>query len=177
METALAAQCLAVGIRNWQNYKSPGSPPGTSVQGDSPGKNSGWVAIPSSRGSSWPRDGTHFSYVSCIASGFFTTELPGKPLVRRITRTHFDSQFSRFVYLCFCVSFCVASWWTQFCRLSCSSVHIKNTFPPQSGLFLYRISQFVWAPCWRWGDFVGFYLSGNWFIGELVSCGELPGWN
>ena len=24
-----------------------------------------WVAMPSSRGSSWPRDGTHISYVSC----------------------------------------------------------------------------------------------------------------
>ena len=29
-----------------------------------------WVAIPSSRGSFWPRDGTR---VSCIAGGFFTT--------------------------------------------------------------------------------------------------------
>ena len=25
-----------------------------------------WVAVPSSRGSSWPRDWTHISYVSCI---------------------------------------------------------------------------------------------------------------
>ena len=36
-----------------------------------------WVAISSSRGSSWPRDGT---WVSCIAGRFFTTELPGKPM-------------------------------------------------------------------------------------------------
>ena len=32
------------------------SPPGSSVHGDSPGKNLEWVAMPSSRGSSSPRD-------------------------------------------------------------------------------------------------------------------------
>ena len=31
-----------------------------------------WVAISFSRGSSWPRDQTHISCVSCIASRFFT---------------------------------------------------------------------------------------------------------
>ena len=31
-----------------------------------------WVAISSSRGSSWPRDQTHISYVSCISRWFFT---------------------------------------------------------------------------------------------------------
>ena len=36
-----------------------------------------WVALPSSRGTSWPRDWTR---VSCIAGSFFTAELPGKPL-------------------------------------------------------------------------------------------------
>ena len=90
--------------------------PGSSVHGDSPGKNTGvgchallqgifptqgsnlgllhcrrilyrlryqgsprileWVAYPFSRGSSQPRDQTG---VFCIASRFFTTELPGKP--------------------------------------------------------------------------------------------------
>ena len=42
------------------------SPPGHSVHEDSPGKNS---AMPSSRGSSWPRDWTQ---VSCITGRFFT---------------------------------------------------------------------------------------------------------
>ena len=36
---------------------------------DFPGKNTGLVAISSSRGSSWPRDWTH---ISCIVGGFFT---------------------------------------------------------------------------------------------------------
>ena len=35
--------------------------------------------MPSPRGSSWPRDRTHVSYVSCIAGGFFTVEPQGKP--------------------------------------------------------------------------------------------------
>ena len=38
-----------------------------------------WVVIPSSRGSSWPRDQTCVSCGSCIASRLFTTEPPGKP--------------------------------------------------------------------------------------------------
>ena len=47
------------------------SPPGSSVHGDSPGKNTGvgCHAMLSSRGSSQPRDQTQ---VSRIAGGFFT---------------------------------------------------------------------------------------------------------
>ena len=42
------------------------SPPDTSVHGILHVRIQEWVAMPSSRGSSWPRDQTHFSYVSCI---------------------------------------------------------------------------------------------------------------
>ena len=43
------------------------------------GKNTGLCdATSSSRGSSWSRDRTH---ISCLADGFFTTELPGKPSI------------------------------------------------------------------------------------------------
>ena len=38
-----------------------------------------WVAISSSRGSSWPRNWTRVSCCSCIAGGFYTTEPSGKP--------------------------------------------------------------------------------------------------
>ena len=42
-----------------------------------PGKDTGeWVAVPFSRGSSWPRNRTQ---ISCIAGRFFTAELWGKP--------------------------------------------------------------------------------------------------
>ena len=50
------------------------SPPGSSVHGIF--RQEKWVATSSSRGPSWLRDP---AYVSCIAGGFFTTELPGKP--------------------------------------------------------------------------------------------------
>ena len=45
------------------------SPPVSSVQGDSPGQNTGVGSLPFSRGSSQPRDQTQVSY---IAGGFFT---------------------------------------------------------------------------------------------------------
>ena len=49
------------------------SPPGSSVHGTLQARLLEWVAIPFSRGSSWPRDQTP------IADGFFTAEPPGKP--------------------------------------------------------------------------------------------------
>ena len=55
------------------------SPPGSSVHGILQARILEWVAISSSRGSSWPRDRTHASCSSCIAGRFFTTEAPGKP--------------------------------------------------------------------------------------------------
>ena len=58
-------------------------PPGSSVHGTLQAWISEWVAIPFSRGSSWPRDWTQ---VSCIAGRFFTiwatTEAPWYALYR-----------------------------------------------------------------------------------------------
>ena len=42
------------------------SPPGSSVHGTLQARILEWVAMPSSRGSSWPRDRTHMPYVPCI---------------------------------------------------------------------------------------------------------------
>ena len=54
------------------------SPPGSSVHGDSPGMSTGVGCHALLQGiSSQPRDQTK---VSCIASGFFTNEPPGKPI-------------------------------------------------------------------------------------------------
>ena len=39
-----------------------------------------WVAMPCSRGSSWPRDQTHVSYVSCIGRQILPLAPPGKPI-------------------------------------------------------------------------------------------------
>ena len=51
---------------------------GSSVYGIFPARILEWIAPPPGE-SSWSRDQTHISCVSCIADRFFTTELPGKP--------------------------------------------------------------------------------------------------
>ena len=43
-----------------------GSPPGSPIPGILQARIPEWVAISYSRGSSWPRDGTLISYISCI---------------------------------------------------------------------------------------------------------------
>ena len=48
------------------------SPPGSSVHGIFQARILEWVAISFSRESSWPKDQTHVSCVSCIAGRFFT---------------------------------------------------------------------------------------------------------
>ena len=53
------------------------SPPGSSVHGILQARILEWVAMPSSRESSQPRDRTH---VFCTSGGFFIAEPPGKPL-------------------------------------------------------------------------------------------------
>ena len=54
------------------------SPPGSSVHGIFQTWILEWVAMLSSRGSSWPRDQTCIACVSCISNRFFTTEQLGK---------------------------------------------------------------------------------------------------
>ena len=49
------------------------SPAGSSVHGILQARILEWVVMPSFRGSSWPRDQTHVSYISCLAGRFFTT--------------------------------------------------------------------------------------------------------
>ena len=57
------------------------SSPGSSVHGSLQAGILEWVATSFSRESSWPRDRTRISYVSCIGGRFFTTSttLPWKP--------------------------------------------------------------------------------------------------
>ena len=54
------------------------SPPGPSVHGILQARILEWVAMPSSRGSSPPRDRTHISYDSYITGRFLTAEPLGK---------------------------------------------------------------------------------------------------
>ena len=50
------------------------SPPSSSVHRISQARTLEWVTMPSSRGSSWPRDQIHISSIFGIADRFFTTE-------------------------------------------------------------------------------------------------------
>ena len=54
---------------------------GSSVHGLSQARILAWVSISFSRGSSWPGDQI---CISCICRQFFTTDLPGKPLVKKM---------------------------------------------------------------------------------------------
>ena len=65
--------------------------PGSSVHGIFPTGLLEWVAVSSCRGSSWPKDLTLISKVSCIAGWFFTAEPRGKP--RGCTSQHLGPQF------------------------------------------------------------------------------------
>ena len=60
-------------------YPRDCSPPGYSVHRIFQARTLEWVAMPSSRASSQPRDQTRVSCVSCIAGRFFPTDAPGKP--------------------------------------------------------------------------------------------------
>ena len=62
-------------LQSWAALCNPMdcSPPGSSVHGILQVRILEWVAMPSSRRSSQPRDRTQMSHVSCIGSRFFTT--------------------------------------------------------------------------------------------------------
>ena len=53
--------------------------PGPSVHGILQARMLEWLAISFSRGSSWPRDRTRFSYASWVGRWVFTTLPPGRP--------------------------------------------------------------------------------------------------
>ena len=66
------------------------NPPASSIHGIFQTRIFQWVAISSSSGSSWPRDGTCYSCVSGTTGRFFTTEPSGKI-------------YEDFRYVCACV--------------------------------------------------------------------------
>ena len=75
------------------------SPPGSSVHGLFQARILEWVAMSSSRGSSWPRNRTRICCVSCIAGTFFTHwgtwEAPAKDIAGLLGGTQkTDSTFS-----------------------------------------------------------------------------------
>ena len=81
---SLGCVCVCVCVRAqscptlW--YPMDCSPPCSSVHGILQAGILEWVAIYSSRGSSWPRDQTWVSSITFIAGGFFTTRTTGEAL-------------------------------------------------------------------------------------------------
>ena len=67
------------------------SPPGCSVHGIPQARMLEWVAISSSRESSWSRDQTCNSCIFCIAGRFFIAEPPGSPILRYSCSVQFSS--------------------------------------------------------------------------------------
>ena len=66
-------------------------PPGSSVRGILQARILEQVAILFSRGSSWPRDWTHISYVSCVGKGFLTTSAIWEALKVHIHGSNYKS--------------------------------------------------------------------------------------
>ena len=88
------------------------SPPVSSVHGILQARILEWIAMPSSRASSWCRDWTRVSYVSCIDRGVFTTSTTWKSpssYVLVLTFFHFVATPLRvvpaFVLLCLNIPF------------------------------------------------------------------------
>ena len=66
--------CVLSCFTGVQLFVTPWSLPDSSVHRILQARMLEWVAMPISKGSSWPRDRTHVSYISCAAGGFFTAE-------------------------------------------------------------------------------------------------------
>ena len=103
--------------------------PGSSILGILQAGILEWVAMPSSRGSSQPRDQTK---VSCIAVRFFTTEPPGKPIYVCVY-TYICMYIHVCVYVCVCV--CVYTH-THIYRESKISVQMFSHFSIRLCIFL-----------------------------------------
>ena len=72
------------------------SPSGSSVHRILQARILEWLAMPSSRASSWPRGWTRVSYVSALAGGFLTLAPPGKPIYSTaITQKKLKHVFSK----------------------------------------------------------------------------------
>ena len=86
VESSIAAHCVCtLCAKSLQScltlcYPVDCSPPGSSVSGILQARILEWVAMPSSRETSRPRDRTRISYVSCTVGEFFTTESSGRLL-------------------------------------------------------------------------------------------------
>ena len=90
--------------------------PGSSVHGIFWARILEWVAIPYSRASKWPRDGTH---VSCIA--FFNTEPLGRPITGAVGWTKGLCSSLLIALVCHTSQDCIISYHVAYCTMHTSS--------------------------------------------------------
>ena len=124
------------------------SPPGSSVHGILQASILGWIATPSPRGSSWPRDRTQ---VSCIAGGFFTVWATRKDNSPYTPQRHF-------YFLLRCCTFNYL--WNLLLKVTGALLIIKSY-----AIFSYLTSVLTWlitSPFW------GFFFSVSLWLGH--SC-------
>ena len=151
------------------------SPPGSSVHGILQARILEWVAMPSSRGSSRPRNQTHVSCVSCIAGGFFTAEPPGKPTCLSLFRKIYQQGHCKplvWLYLPTCYGLHVNSKSdTQIFNRSNHFIFQKVMYPPfwyhlREGLIILILHLQEVSPI-LWSLFLGFLSSS---IASQASC-------
>ena len=155
---------------------------------NSPGKNTGVVAMPSSRATSWPRNRTCVSWGSCFAGRFFITEPPVYTIELKEKKNswrsgpmHFTPMFLKdqvYIYLVFALS----------CYLICVIPHTVLVFSvlfffcifsPQFSHFMLRVGH-DWATSlslftfmhWRrkWQPTPVFLTGESQGRGSLVGC-------
>ena len=117
------------------------SPRGSSVHGIFQARILKWVADSFSRGSSWSRDRTCVSSISCIAGGFFTAEPLGKAGLRGIGEKRrgeaiCTGQANRLTYLYIVVEFQVSFVCQELPNLSSTFSRVLSSLGTGMGLWL-----------------------------------------
>ena len=131
------------------------SPPGSSAHGIFQARILEWFAIPYSRGSCWPRDGTHVSCISCIGRWILCTTSTTWEALLLSLKVCMLSCFS-------CVQLCVTLW-TVTARCLClwdspskntgvgSHALLQGVFPTQGSnpwhLFHWQVGSLPLVPC------------------------------
>ena len=120
----------------WSGNQNPKSLPGSSVHGILQARTLDWIAMCSSRVSSWPRDQTQVSCGSCIAGRFFTTEPPEilhfNSFKRHLLSTYYERSSSLLV---------LTSLWTQAKLKSLKMIRqLEKRLRQENGTFIYRLN-------------------------------------
>ena len=101
---------------------------GSSVCGILQARTLEWVALPSSRGSSPPRDWTHISYISVLAGRFFTTNVVGNTelICKCPIKTNREGDGTPLQYSCLENPMDGGAWWGAVHGVAKSGIWLSN---------------------------------------------------